>query len=154
MTRYRVILILLIFQICNALVYLTQVLFEGQLLMAAFLASAILILSGLLIAHLRGWRWSGEALVACVLILIILAVGVTPVDQIFFTAAFVPMVVAAVLLPPRWTLITFALTLLGIVVFVGVSTGRLSLAALGPTFTFVNLLVESTIALGVTVASA
>jgi anti-anti-sigma regulatory factor len=127
---------------------------EGQFLAAAFIAVVTLVLTGVLVVHLRGWRWSGEVLVACVLTSVILTVGITPVDQLFFTAAFIPMVVAAVLLPPRWTLLTFALTLIGIVVFVGASTGSLSLAALGPTFSFVNLLVECIIAVGVTVASA
>jgi anti-anti-sigma regulatory factor len=64
------------------------------------------------------------------------------------------MVIAAVLLSPRWTVAIFIATLLGIAGVVAVSTGRFDRAALGPTYEFINLVTETVIAVGVALASA
>ncbi|HJZ48413.1 MAG TPA: STAS domain-containing protein [Roseiflexaceae bacterium] len=138
----------------SALVSTAQSLLAADMLATTYEGSAALILIGILIGHLRGWRWSPEATAFSVLVLIIIAASTVQIDKIFFTALFIPMVVAAVLLSPVWTLVAFGLTLLGVVVSVGIDHGSLSPAALGPTFGFTNLLVETITAVGVTVASA
>jgi anti-anti-sigma regulatory factor len=153
MTRYRVTLILLVVLLISAVVSTLQSLLTGATLAFAYELTAALVLIGILIAHLRGWRWSPEATAFSVLVLIIFAASTVQMDQIFFTALFIPMVVAAVLLSPIWTLVAFGLTLLGVVVSVGIGQGSISPATLGPTFGFTNLMVETVTAVGVTVAS-
>jgi anti-anti-sigma regulatory factor len=153
MTRYRVTLILLVVLLVSAVVSTLQSLLTGATLAFAYELTAMLVLIGILTAHLRGWRWSPEATAFSVLVLIIFAASTVEMDQIFFTALFIPMVVAAVLLSPIWTLVVFGLTLLGVVVSVGIGQGSISPATLGPTFGFTNLMVETVTAVGVTVAS-
>jgi anti-anti-sigma regulatory factor len=135
-----------------ALVSTVRSFFAGAMLSLIFNAGAIALLAGILVAHVRGWRWSRQATVFSALALVIIAAGTAPMDQLFFTALFIPMVVAAALLAPAWTLIVFGLTLLGIVVSVGIAQGSISAATLGPTFGFTNLLLETLTAAGVAVA--
>ncbi|HEU5099200.1 MAG TPA: STAS domain-containing protein [Roseiflexaceae bacterium] len=153
MTKYRVTLILLVLLLVSSVVSTLQSLIAGAMLAVAFEFGATLVLIGILVAHVRGWRWSPEATAISVLVLTVIAASTVQMDQIFFTVLFIPMVVAAVLLSPIWTLVVFGLTLLGVVVSVGINQGSISPATLGPTFGFTNLLVETITAVGVMVAS-
>jgi anti-anti-sigma regulatory factor len=153
MTRYRVTLTLLVLLLVAAVVSALLSLIAGEVLAFAYELIATLVLIGILVAHLRGWRWSPEVTAFSVLVLIIFGASTVQMGQIFFTALFIPMVVAAVLLSPIWTLVVFGLTLLGVVASVGIDQGAISPATLGPTFGFTNLMVETITAVGVTVAS-
>jgi anti-anti-sigma factor len=70
----------------------------------------------------------------------------------FFLTIFVPTVVAAALLSPRWSLVTFAVTLAGSVLITGLRAQSFDPAVLGPTVRPDNLLTALVIAFGIAIA--
>lgn len=108
----------------------------------------------LLIAHLRGWRWTAEALVITLVVLVISTMTPGYQRQNVFITGLVPCVIAAALLTPLWSFIAFIVALGGGLLYVGIRGQSFSAEAFGPTVRVENLLLLSLIALGVMVASA
>jgi PAS domain S-box-containing protein len=117
------------------------------------LGCAIIIFDAILLAHLRGWRQSNEATVLSVVLLIIIGSDPEYLRDHISLLPFIPVVVAAILLAPRWTLAVYSITTLGIVIQVWIHIGAISFEALGPTYSFGSFVITTLIACGITLSS-
>lgn len=107
-----------------------------------------LVVIGLVLAsHLMGWRYSAEALVTAAMLLTVIGSSPNLVRDEIIVSVLVPAVLAAILLSPRWIFLIYATTLLLIMLRVVLSNGG-NLAELGPTFSFVNLILLSLVVTG------
>jgi rsbT co-antagonist protein RsbR len=154
LTRYRVTAGILVLLPCAIALILaaqppisrpTTVLVAGLTGMLAYII--------LLVAHLRGWRWSAE--VAVISMTLGAIMGATPeyMQAGFFVTMLVPMVFTAVLLTPRWTLVIFGITVVGTALNVSLQAGTFSAEVLGPTYQFAHIVLMTILAAGVALTS-
>lgn len=115
---------------------------------------AITLFALLLVAHRRHWRWTAEALIGLVVVLTALATDPVYASSQIVLTLFIPVVVAATIARPAWTLATYGLTLLAIAGSLIGKAGGLSSDVLGPTYTPTVLLLTTLISGGITLASA
>jgi signal transduction histidine kinase/ActR/RegA family two-component response regulator len=154
LTRARVTLTLLIILSCASIAYAVWLLHDVP---GASFANALmpaLVVGSLLALHLRGWRWSSEALVAGMTALVIVSVEPEYLRVSPTMTALIPTVLAAALLSPRWTIAVFGITMLGFATHLWLVAPAGAAVALGPTFSSINLLILALITSGIAVSSA
>ncbi len=154
MTKARITLTLLLVLLAASLFFVVQTsISEGGFgtVNASSLASPLLI-GGLLVLHLRGWRYSSSALVICLGLLIVLSANATYLRDQVVLQALVPAVIGSMLLSFRWTMPIFGAVMLGLALQVVIGGGPLTAEAFGPTFSIVNLVNLTIIAIGISLA--
>lgn len=121
---------------------------------AGYSAVTVGVFGGLLLLHLRKWRWTPEALVACMTLLVVANSDVNFMRSNVSLTVLLPAVLAAVLLSPRWTIGVFIATMLGLALFIAVAIGEGTTIAFGPNFSVINLLTLTIITAGIATSSA
>jgi anti-anti-sigma regulatory factor len=83
-------------------------------------AVGLLLVCGLLVAHLRGFRWTAQiAVFGITLITLATLPSTPPQDASYSFNLLTPVVLAAVLLPWYWSIVTFAICYAGMAVIWG-----------------------------------
>ena len=108
----------------------------------------------LLIAHLRGWRWTPEALVLTLIVLVIITASPEYMRNNVFISGLVPCVIAAALLTPVWSFAAFLASLGGMILLTGMMNQSFSAESLGPTVWIGHLLILLLVSIGIAVASS
>src|SRR5690349_1614565 len=107
--------LLVILSVAAILATLVGLVQQSPLSMVAPSIIGTLVIFILLMAHLRGWRWSAEATV--ILVTLIVIASVPPDAQqhdVYLFEALIPAILATVLLPWYWSAASFIVSLLGI----------------------------------------
>jgi rsbT co-antagonist protein RsbR len=99
----------------------------------------VFALGALVLAHLRRWRWSSQAMIICLIGLIALAAEPDYIRSQIIIAALIPAVIASLLYSPRWSIIVFAATLATVALRVLLSSQSPSIESFGPTFSVLTL---------------
>ncbi|HEU4321758.1 MAG TPA: STAS domain-containing protein [Roseiflexaceae bacterium] len=156
MTKSRVTLILLILLIVlatigfvqSAVINASNNVFGRSMISAAV---SVVLLLAILVAHLRGWRWSAEAAVVITAAFTVIATTPNYLSNNVLLSPFIPTVIAAILLSPGWSMGVYAAILLGLAAIGAANTSEtVSLQqALGPTFTLLNMVQSVVLALGI-----
>jgi rsbT co-antagonist protein RsbR len=155
MTKYRLTIVILgTLVAASAALTLQPLLQGGDLSLIVTSIIAVVSLSAILVAHIRGWRWSAEATVICVMLLTHTAATPDYLRDNYYLPILVPPVVAAALLSPVWALASFGVMAVAAIVTTWFSTGSLTPEALGPTFSFTNLVIAIILVVGIATASA
>jgi signal transduction histidine kinase len=115
---------------------------------------SFVLLAGLLRAHDLKWQWSAQVTTFVITLLVIISASPTFMQEQFSLPIFVPVIIGATLLTPRWAIGMFTLTMLGVAANIWIQTGTLTSETLGPTFETINLILEGSIVSGIIVASA
>lgn len=154
MTKHRVTTAILGTLITATGMFILLLLFNSSRQMVVISSFVLLlVLGGVLIAHLRGWRWSRETTTLALMLGAFATVSPGYLSENLFISLFTCVAVAAALLSPVWALVVFAGMLIGALVIVGVGTGSLTPELLGPTFRPENLLVITVTAIGIAAVS-
>ncbi|MBC8160455.1 MAG: STAS domain-containing protein [Roseiflexaceae bacterium] len=121
--------------------------------MASKLMSSISVVpcALLLFAHYRGWRWTPQALVITLIVLIIISAP-TNLQTTVFISPLVPCVIAAALLSPWWAIGSFLVAFVGAVTSAALRGGVTSIESI-QTLKSENLILLLMTAVGITVAS-
>lgn len=125
--------------------------FDSSLLILDIVA--VLVITALLFAHIRGWRWSAEALVITITVLSIVAANPAYVANHYYLPVFVPCVIAAALLAPWWSIGVYFATLIGSIVVVGLRAGSFEPELFGQLLEFDTFIISLVIASCIAVAS-
>jgi rsbT co-antagonist protein RsbR len=154
MTKYRATNVILSILIIGSLLFTISALLNATLEQQIISIVSTILLAAIMAAHARGWRRSGEATTLAVLILILASTDSTYVSQNLLVSLLIPAVIAAALLSPRWSLAVFGSGFLAVVLKTRLTTGSLTIEALGPTLHFENLVLLTMAALGIAAVSA
>ncbi len=155
MTKYRITLILLVLLVTAASLFALQVLLTLENPLTATPSFVSLAAVGaLLIAHLRHWRWSIDATIVTITLLVIVTTEPNMMRDQVSLSIYIPAILAATLRSPRASLVVFGLVLLGVALMLGLRTGAVSPETLGPTYSITNLIFGCMIALGIALVSA
>ncbi|GAB4210487.1 MAG: STAS domain-containing protein [Roseiflexaceae bacterium] len=116
--------------------------------------SLVLIL-GVLLAHLRGWRWSAEAAVLITTVLTVISTTPGYLSGNLLLSPFIPTVIATIVLSPVWAMGVYTAIMLGLLAIgLGNTSETVTLQqALGPTFTLINIVQSVVLALGISLGS-
>lgn len=154
MTKTRITLTILIVLLTASLFFVVQTSISQGGLSTANASSivSVLLIGGLLILHLRGWRYSSSVLVISLGLLIVFSASATYLRDQVAVQALVPTVIGSMLLSFRWTLPIFGAVMLGLALRVVIGGGPLTAEAFGPTFSITNLVNLTVIAIGISLA--
>jgi anti-anti-sigma regulatory factor len=154
MTKYRVTIVILSILLTGSAVFTISDLLSGSLVAKIISSASTLLLAAILAAHTRGRRWSGEATVIAVLVLMIISVDSTYLSQNLMVALLIPPVIAAALLSPIWSLAVFGSGLLALILQIRLTSGSLTIETLGPTFRLDNIVLMVMAAVGIATVGA
>jgi rsbT co-antagonist protein RsbR len=120
MTPFRVLTTLLALLTIVGLIAIGIAVAQRSLPDIAINGAGTIVILGILIAHLRGWRWSAHATLALLTLVITLSIPEDPQQhQLYLVNTLVPAILAIVLLPWYWSAGAFLISLIGILAQIG-----------------------------------
>jgi rsbT co-antagonist protein RsbR len=120
MNPRRITTVLLSFSGAAVAILIVMAIVREQWVFAAADAVGLVLTAGLLVAHLRGFRWTAQVAVCGMLVITLGALPPNPLqDNTYAFNVLTPVVLAAVLLPWYWSVGVFALCYGGIALLWG-----------------------------------
>lgn len=155
MTRHQITLTLLLFILVGSILSALDATFDAsdKTILTASSYVSVGVAVALVAAHLRGWRWSSQAMIICVIGLSVVAADAEFVRSQVVVATVIPAVLASLLFKPRWSVVVFLATLAAVALRAVVSTSAPSFESFGPTFSLLTLIQLSLIVGGLALGS-